>query len=543
MALSRLDRRTFLLGTSGMTMMTSWPAWAVDTPNRTLIRSEATGIEQLNYLKSVAPWSEDIYRDCLLPLFELDHQLSLRPTAAVGYELGDDQTNYRVFLADIVWSDGVRVTADDYVIAMRARAEWARIGKGEGLTQKTRSIAGLQAYIDGDLASVDDIGIRAIDAQTLEIQIAKQDPEFPYAMSGLDFYPFPRHSPLDPMQIWASAEGFLANGPYVPVELKSFDYAVAERNQRYDTTDSIYFDKVIYKASSEGVNTEAGLVLNGEFDIYRIHDLDLVEWFRQNRPESLRTLVEPQVTYLNFNTKVPALSDRRIRQALVLALDRQFIAQELAASSYEVYTWTGGGNWIWAKDPEAGSAANFKYDPAKAQRIMEEVGYSSENPLRITLLYRDHRANESNIVAAIKAMWRPLGVDIKVVTNTTSDHYNAYIIPGNYDIALVSWVFDTPSLLDAFFPFTTQSRAGEGNYGGAGNAAVDEAFTKARIENDATKRLAYLRQIELENRDNVWSVPITHQLDYYIVSEQLQGFEDGRSVRPTSDQLWRKPPK
>ncbi|WP_185962341.1 ABC transporter substrate-binding protein [Palleronia caenipelagi] len=539
MSISRFDllRRKFLMGASAAALLPKMVHADIHTNRRRLIRSDISSASQLNYLKSIATWNDDFFADIFDPLFRIGADLTFHPLAARSFDVSKDKRTYSVHLNERLWSDGTPITAADYVAAIQHRAWWSREG-GDGLKLLDRSILNLQPYIDGKIQAVEEIGIWALDDLTFEIMVSAPNSEFALTFGTHLFFPFAQHSILDPRAEWENPTGLISNGSYVLAEFEKSDSIRVVRNPHSASDNSLYFDEVVYVSSENGANIQSGKVLKGEVDIYRLLDSDLIGWFNDNRPKQLKRYGQPAVSYLNFNLNSPSVADQRIRQALVMALDRTFLSRDVAVSGNTVTNWTNGLNWVWENDPDAGEQANFKYAPEEAVKIMEGLGYDQSNPLRIQLLYRD-RANEADIANAISAMWRRIGVELSTASNSTVDHYNKYIIPGNYDIAIVTWVFDTMSLLDSYTMFSTRTSPNEGNYGAAGNSEVDQLLDEAALIYDLPQRIDLFREVELANRDNVWNVPIRHETGYVVISESLRGVEDDAPTRPLSAELWR----
>ncbi len=163
----------------------------------------------------------------------------------------------------------------------------------------------------------------------------------------------------------------VGTGPYILKSWASGDRMVLERNPDYWNKGHPYLDRIVLKPLPDAQSRFASLQ-SGEADIIWDDeaDADSIQKARKDPKLTVQTYVGSGATVYAFNTKVPPFDDVRVRQALVMAIDRnkmsQVVTNGLARPASNPY---GDGSWVKCKDDGA-----LPSDVEKAKALIKDYG-------------------------------------------------------------------------------------------------------------------------------------------------------------------------
>lgn len=240
--------------------------------------------------------------------------------AAVSEKRSPDGLVYIFQLRKACWSNGEKVTAFDFADSWK----WALQDTGSH-PELLFCIKNAEAF-RAKICPSNELGIRVIDPETLQIELKEPDPEFLIKLSQPYFFP----------SFGMQREPKWFNGPYLVEEVKKSGIRLA-RNPYYWKTKEIEFEYVeiewlndtdeIYNRFNEGKIDWIG-------DPLTILSLDQIQELT-GQGKLLTQKVNRRFS-LHFNTHHPILSSYLIRQALSLAIDRSQICQEIFPHSIPV---------------------------------------------------------------------------------------------------------------------------------------------------------------------------------------------------------------
>jgi len=446
--------------------------------------------------------------------------------AADRVETSADGLTWTFHLRPEVWSDGVPVTADDFVFAYR------RI-----LDPKTGSSYAYLDYLLKNGEAVNDgrapltaVGAKALDAHTLQLTLEHPAPYLPQLLKHQAFYPVPAHSVMNLGDHWVDPGHFVGNGPYKLVSWKLGDYLRIEKNPLYRDAAHVCFDRVDFYPTTEPVAAERR-VLRGELDLNAAIQSNRVAFLRASPRSSPFVHIHPYLLteYVIFNRKdVPALKDLRVRQAMAMAIDRQFITDKLLRAG-QVPTTSFVPSMIagylpapaphprpaWADWPLARRQA-------EARRLLGLAGYGPGHPLRLQLTISNSSATLL-VVQSLQADWKSVGVDVTLRQEDGIVVYQSFEIR-DFQLGLAGWVadFNDPkTYLDLM-----KSNTGAQNYGDYSNPAYDALLNKADNEPNANKRAGYLATAEQIMLDDANVAPLYNGVNSNLVSPHITGWVD-----------------
>lgn len=449
------------------------------------LRSEPTSMDPLFHaLTSNLQLSQTIFD----PLVRTDKDQKPVPALAESWEVDGDTWTFKL-REGVKFSDGSPFTAEDVVFT------YDRVPK----VPNSPSLYSLY------LGSVD--SVKALDPMT--VQITTKGPS-PVLLPNLAQISIMSHTAAsgDAPEGKTTTElnrglGLVGTGPYRFGSWKRGSEIVFERNDAY-WGDAPEWDKIVYRPISNPAARVASL-LSGDVDL--IEDVPTSDLERLKKDKKLHIQETPslRIIYVAFNQGEEApkgmsgtdgknpLTDKRVREALTLALDRNAISARImggaAQPANNLLPYPGfGASESLAEVP----AANIE----KAKQLLAEAGYP--NGFTLSLGSPDGRyTNDKDIAQAIAAMWARIGIKTDVETMAPSVFFQRR---NKFDFStyLAGWAASTGEMinpLDALIA-TRDNEGGRGstNYSHYSNPELDELVQQASQTMDDDERRQLLEK-------------------------------------------------
>ncbi|MDR3507660.1 MAG: peptide ABC transporter substrate-binding protein, partial [Caulobacteraceae bacterium] len=277
--------------------------------------------------KITGTWESRVVGELLMGLTQEDPEGRPVPGMATSWRTSPDGLVWTFHLRDAKWSDGEPVTADDFVFSLRRLLSPALASEYASLMYVIKNA---QPVNEGKLP-LTALGVRAIDPRTLEITLEHPAPYLPELAKHQTMIPVPRHVVEKWGDDWSKPAHFVSNGPYRLEEWRFGDHVRLGRNPLFYDAGKVCFDQVTFYPTADAVSAERR-VRRGELDLNAEIQSNRIAFLRQpdQIPDYVRVHTYLGVNYLAFNTHdVPAFKDRRVRIALDMAIDRDFITQKL----------------------------------------------------------------------------------------------------------------------------------------------------------------------------------------------------------------------
>lgn len=230
-----------------------------------------------------------------------------------------------------------------------------------------------------------------------------------------------------------------------------------------------------------------------------VMNLDPVQYARivPARPELQKKIALYQelgngYTYLGFNLKHAPFDDKRVRQAINYALDKQEIIDGVllglgkpVASPYKP-----GTRW------ENPNLKPYPYDPRKALALLQEAGFADHDgdgildrdgkPLAFEILVNQNK-QRSMAAVLIQRRLKEIGVDAKIRVLEWASFLGRYIKPGNFDVVILGWNLSLdPDQFNIWH--SSQNQPGQFNFINYNNKEVDKLLEQGRLEMNPDKR-------------------------------------------------------
>jgi peptide/nickel transport system substrate-binding protein len=450
-------------------------------------------------------------------------------------DLPDGKTGVRLtFTIDPAarWGDGVPVTTDDVLFSYA-------VGRNP-LT----GVANAELYRRI-------VKIEAKDAKTFTMDIDKL--RFDYADQN-DFQILPAH--LERAAFANPAEyrfrtrydtdptnPGLYDGPYLVTEVSPGSHIVLERNPYWPGAKP-YFRRIVVWTIENTAAMEANLLAHGIDMVAGEIGLSLDEAlaFEKRHGGEFHVLYKPGLTYehVDLNLDDPILADLRVRQALLYAIDRKAISDELFAGRNPVAdSFIPPLDWIYTDDVQ-----HYPYDPAKARQLLDEAGWHAGGDgvrrndkgqtLTLDLATTSGDRTRELIEVVLQSQWREVGIDARLKNEPARVLFGETMLHRQFQMAMYAWL-DAPEnppreiLRSDEIPDAANGYSGE-NFPGFRNPEADRLIDAIELELDRAKRADLWHRIERLYAAELPALPLYFRAEAFILPPWLEG------VRPTGNE-------
>ncbi|MCU1228365.1 MAG: sapA [Acidobacteria bacterium] len=231
--------------------------------------------------------------------------------------------------------------------------------------------------------------------------------------------------------------------------------------------------------------------------------------------------------FLSFNTASPQLTDKRLRRALALAIDKTAIAKH----SFEKNPLAFVAKDILPPAIDAMEVDLFPNNAVESQRILADASVRKPDRLRMLIPWapRPYAPNPGLIGDEIARQLRQLGVGVEVTPPRSSDDYYAAIAAGRYELVFSGWIPDTPDPADTYesllsskmIPRVGSTHAAANNLSRIESEAIDRAVATFRVAPTAENKSAVRKAVQ----DEVPLVPILKGQAVVVLSRRVRSFE------------------
>lgn len=310
----------------------------------------------------------NIIRQLFSGLVTLNPELDVVPELAQSWEMLEGGSKYIFHLQNNArWSDGVPVTAHDFVYA------WKRT-----LNPATKSVAanflydikGAEAFNRGQTPD-DRVGVQALDNFTLLVELEAPAGYFPQLLTQPNLCPIPRHTVEIYGNSWTDPDHIVTNGPFKLEQWQPGKLIVLTRNPAYRGRWSGNVERVELVLNVPSVAEQIALYDKNQLDIARLFAEPETPDVRHQRATEYVSGPLLNVHYIGFNIRQPPFDDPRVRQALALACDKE----TLASVTLSGYAFPGNGGFVPPDMPGHSPGIGLPYDPQQAQQLLAEAGY------------------------------------------------------------------------------------------------------------------------------------------------------------------------
>jgi oligopeptide transport system substrate-binding protein len=443
---------------------------------------------------------------------------SLIPGAASDWELSADKRRYTFHLRqDARWSNGKPVIADEFVASFRRTLSPDSTSSYAFLLNP---ILHAKSVANGE-RPVTELGIRALDTATLEIELTSPASYFPGILAMPIAFPLYGGEGFDPQQ-FSDPDQFVGNGPYLLKDRQPGSLIRLERSAEFRNAAEVSVRFVDY-FPIENPDTELNMFRAGELDITASVPPAQIEDLRQRRPGELRISPGLALYYLAFDLTEPPMDDVALRQALSMAIDREALVQILGRGEQAAFGIVPSGVAGHEVARHPWQTASRLERQERAQALYAIAGYGEATPLRFTLMYDVGDVHET-VALAVVSMWRDvLGAEVTLDKREWKYFLDTREKRAEWQVMRFAWFGDyndASTFLDIFRSGSAQNLPGFGDRDyddllDRGGQAADPAI-RAEIMNEAENLLLNAYPV----------IPLYFFVNKHLVSPAVRNYQD-----------------
>lgn len=423
--------------------------------------------------------------------------------------------------ANAKWSSGDPVKAQDFVFSLRRIMTPETGAKYATVLYPIKNAEKINKKADG--AKIEDLGVKAVDDKTLEITLEKPTPYF------LELLTHQTGLPIHPASVekhgkdFTKAENWVSNGAYVLKEWVPGSHIKLEKNAHFHDAANVKINVVRYYPCSD-LAAAARRFQAGEIHSTTDIPADQVKVLREKLGTQVQVSPYLGTYYLAVNTSKPPFSDVRVRQALSLMIDREFVADEIwSGTMLPAYSFVppGIGNY---GDP---AYLPYRNTPPiereeKAKALLKDAGYGPGlKPLKVEIRYNTTDNNKATVVA-IGNLWKELGIETTFLNTDGKTHFAHLRERGDFDVARAGWIGDYSDPQN--FLFLLESQNTGFNYARYANPTFDALMKQAGGELDIEKRAKLLFGAESLIMQDLPYIPVLYYSNRNLISSKLEGY-------------------
>jgi oligopeptide transport system substrate-binding protein len=510
---------------AGVLVTSCWAA-SVASAAEPLRRGTSADAPTLDPVVAAGTLAAPIINDLFEGLLGKDAALKLVPGSAESWTVSPDGRTYTFRLRQgLRWSDGVPLTADDFLYSYRRLVTPATAAPIAGqfyLVENARDI------VAGKLPP-ETLGVSAPDPRTVIIRLSSPAPYFLDLVGNLNAVPTPRHVIEKHGKDWTRPDRMVTNGPYTLVERIPQTMTKLRRNPRYHAAASVRTEEVEWYPTQD-LATSLRRFRAGELDQILNFPPEEIDRLRREMPGALKIAPSQGRYFLVLNLRRPQFADARVRRALALAVDRQGLTDKLLRTGVKpTFSFVGPDftNYDGIRLPE--ESQSMAQRQAEARRLLAAAGFGPGKPLDFEYVYDTNEENRK-IAVALAAMWQAVGAKARPV-NVDFGQLNRQIRTGAFDVARWSYFasFDDPiALLQLYAGDNTN------NYAGYRNPEYDRLLRESDLMADPAARRALLAKAETLLVRDAPIIPIYDYVRRYLVAPGVQGWvTSGRGPTPS----------
>jgi oligopeptide transport system substrate-binding protein len=461
-------------------------------------------------------WESNIMGDLMMGLATEDAAGRPIPGAAQSWTLSADGKTWTFHIRNHRWSDGVPVTAQDFVFA------WRRL-----LDPKTAAPYAYNMWVVKNAEKVSAgalppsaLGVRAPDDKTLVVELEHPAAYLPELLMHQTAFPIPRHTYLKYGNAWSRPRNDVSNGAYKIGEWVPNDHVTLVKNPLFYDAAHVKIQTVRYFNTPDA---------QGALIRFRGHELDTqnpypaaqIGWLRANAPNTIKSVPYLGVDYIVANFKRKAFQDIRMREALSLAYNREAVAYKIRrVGERPAYNMIPPGV---ANFPNTASL-DFKSMPyaariEKARALMREMGYGPAHHFHLVYATSTN-PDQRRAAAVVQQMFQQIYIDMTISSVEIAQHLQR-MQQHDFDIANAAWIAD---FNDASNFLDLLRTTADNNYGGYSNPKFDALMDKAQHTVDLKERGQLMEQAEsLALREYAW-LPCYFLLTMDIVQPWVKGW-------------------
>lgn len=479
-------------------------------------------IPSLDTVKTMDGTSAHVMQNIFEGLYVLDDQDQPIPAVAKSFKRSEDGKKYTFDLRkDAKWSNGDNVTANDFMFA------WKRAINPETASQYAYMLFYVKnaKEINKGTVPLAELGVKVINDYKLEVELEQPIPYF-LQLLALPIY-LPQHESFLKEQgknYALEPSNLLYNGPFILEKWKHEQEFQLKKNATYWDEKKVKLDEINFQIVKDTM-TAVNLYEAGNLDRVPINS-QFVDKYKGDK--ELHMSSEPAIAMLRFNEKNSALANKKVRQAISFALNKEdFVAHFInnGAKPATGLVPVGHINEETGKNfrEENGNLSLYDVQSAKKnwEEAKKELGVEQVNFEFLTFEQDNAKRMAEYIKGDLEKNLQGLTIQIKQQPFKQKLQLEQ---TGDYDITMANWGPDYKDPISYLELFTTGNQNNKMNYS---NRHYDELIKKAKSDLvlDQKKRWEALQEAERILLGDAAVAPLYQMGSAYVQKDYVRGIE------------------
>jgi peptide/nickel transport system substrate-binding protein len=437
-------------------------------------------------------------------LVKKDEHYELQPWLAKSWEQPDPLTWVFHLRDDVRFHDGRQLEAEDVAYTIRSLID------GSLVTAKGGSFAAVH-------------GVEVKDRLTVVVHMKRPDEGLLFNVSDGLFGVVPRGSGKD------FGLHPVGSGAFRFVSAVQDKEVIVARNHEYWAgmqevpASARRIERVRFEVVPDAI-TSALELKKGSADVAsNVVTLDMVHALESAPNLKVESGIGSPVVYVTFNVTDPLLKDKRVRQAIACAMDRQAIVDAIWRGQARLAdTLLPKGHWAAATDAEL---AQYPHDVARAQRLLEEAGFlAGKDGVRLRLTIKTSTDETTRLmVTVLQQQLRAAGIRLEIRSAEFGTFY-ADVTKGAFQMYALRWIGsnEDPDIFRYAYASTSFPPKG-GNRGRYANVRLDGLLAEAAANSDRAARRADYVEVQKILADELPGVPLWYPNNEVIHTRRVEG--------------------
>ncbi|MEY8308816.1 peptide ABC transporter substrate-binding protein [Erysipelotrichaceae bacterium 51-3] len=451
--------------------------------------------------------------ECLLTN---DKDGKIAPGAAESWEVSEDGKTYTFKLRDgLKWSDGTPLTAEDFVYS------WQRVCDPNVAAPYAETVLSMvEGYDEAIAGDIEKLNVEATDDQTFVVHLKDACPYFESLAAFATLSPVQKATIEANGDAWATdASTYVSNGPFYITEWVPSSYILMEKNPNYWDAENVKLDGIKFNLIEDS---------NAAYNAYNAGEVAMIKDVPTEEIPSLKDrddfFVDPIIGtyYVSMNTEKEPFTNKDVRKALSLAIDRDYLANTLMQGTYSPAGNFMGPGWSdingtdFVTNSNGGeefiSTTDYEGNLEEAKKLLADAGYPNGEGLpKITYTTNDAGYHKA-VAEYLQQAWKELGIDMDVdIVEWAS--FTPMRRNGDYEVARNGWVgdyTDPSNMLDLLY-----STNGN-NDGKFSNEEYDKQMEISRTTLDEQERSNALHKAEEILMEEAGCIPLAYYNDFWL---------------------------
>lgn len=440
--------------------------------------------------------------------------------AASEVSVSEDQLTWTFTIdPNAKWSNGDPLTAQDFITSFQYTLNPANAAK---YSTYLYVIQGAEE-INAGTADPSTLGAVVTEDGKLQITLITPLSYFPDYITHYTFYPQHTATVEQYPDWYKTPEHYVTNGAFYLTEWKNKESLTVSKNIYFRRAADVKLDAIKFYISDD-VTTTWQMFEEGSLDAVYPIPAAMIEKLRTENNPVLHTFPELSTYFYYLNTKVPGLSNTKVRQALAMSIDRQVIVDNVTKGlQIPAYGVTPPGIPDGTGDYQQELGDLFTANNEEAKALLEE-GLAEEGialaDFKPTILYNTDD-NHKKIAETIQNMWKQnLGIDVKLENaefQVVLDRRKA----GDFEISRAGWVGDYSDPVTFLELFTSWSNYNDGQWI---NPEYDALIQAALVNQDPIARMNQLKEAETMLINDMGVLPIYFYTKNWAIKDNVTGY-------------------